>query len=428
MKILIKNATLVSMCETREKVENNIDILIENDKIKEIGNNLSSENVENVIDATGKIVLPGLINAHCHAPMSIFRETVDGYDLQSWLHEKIWPMEDQLTDEDIYYASYLSYIEMIETGCTTMNDMYFSTEEIIKAALDTGIRLQTTRTQAEHECGKGQEKRISELKEIIEKYNNKYDNITLNLGIHGLYTINTDYIKKCMKIAEKESLNVHMHFCENSKEVEDIKNIYNKLPIVVLEEEFNTNKVLLAHCVKLSNDDIQRIAKMGNVSIVHCPVSNLKLGCGVANITEMMKNEINVALGSDGQGSGCSLDMFEEMKYAALLQKGIHEDAVLLPAYDVLKMATINGAKALNLEKEIGSIEIGKKADIIILNMENTVLQPVNDIVSDIVYNAKGSNVETTIVNGKILMENKKMNINKEEIVEKCKKIIDRIS
>ena len=428
MKILIRNATLVSMCETREKVESNLDILIENDKIKEIGNNLSSENVENVIDATGKIVLPGLINAHSHAPMSIFRETVDGYDLQAWLHEKIWPMEDQLTDEDIYYASYLSYIEMIETGCTTMNDMYFSTEEIIKAALDTGIRLQTTRTQAEHECGKGQEKRIRELKEIIEKYNNKYDNITLNLGIHGLYTINTNYIRECMKIAEKENLNIHMHFCENSKEVEDIKNIYNKLPIEVLEEEFNTNKVLLAHCVKLNEEEIKRIAKMRNVSIVHCPVSNLKLGCGVANITEMIKNGINVALGSDGQGSGCSLDMFEEMKYAALLQKGIHEDAILISAYEVLKMATINGAKALNLEKEIGSIEIGKKADIIILNMENTVLQPVNDIVSDIVYNAKGSNVETTIVNGKILMENKKMNINKEEIVEKCKKIIDRIS
>ncbi|MBP3255344.1 MAG: amidohydrolase [Clostridia bacterium] len=428
MKILIKNATLVSMSEEREKIENNIDILIDDNIISKIGNNLSNENIEKVIDATGKVVLPGLINAHCHAPMSIFRETVDGYDLQAWLHEKIWPMEDQLVEEDIYWASCLSFLEMIETGCTTMNDMYFMTDDIIKAALDTGIRLQTTRTQAEHEDGKGQEKRISELKDIIEKYNNKYENITLNMGIHGLYTINTDYIRECMKIAKKENLNIHMHFCENSKEIEDIKNIYGKLPIEVLEEEFNTNKVLLAHCVKLSNEEIERIAKMGNVSIVHCPVSNLKLGCGVANISKMLNNGINVALGTDGQGSGSSLDMFEEMKFAALLQKGINEDAMLIPAYEVLKMATINGAKALDLESEIGSIDIGKKADIIILNLENIVLQPINDVVSDIVYNAKGTNVETTIINGKILMENKKININTKEITKNCKAIIDRIS
>ena len=314
MKILIKNAILIPMSNNREKVEGNIDILIEDNKIAKIDYDIDSNGIDKIIDATGKIVMPGLVNAHCHAPMSIFRETVDGYNLQDWLHIKIWPMEDQLTDEDIYYASYLSYLEMIETGCTTMNDMYFTTEEIIKAALDTGIRLQTTRTQAEHECGKGQEKRISEFNEIFEKYNNKYDTISLNLGIHGLYTINIDYIRKCMEMAKKDNINLHMHFCENSKEVEDIKGIYNKLPIEVLEEEFTTNKVLLAHCVKLNEDEIKRIADMGNISIVHCPVSNLKLGCGVANITEMMKDGINVALGTDGQGSGSSLDMFEEMK------------------------------------------------------------------------------------------------------------------
>ena len=428
MKILIKNAILIPMSETRDRIEGNIDILIEDNVISKIDYDIENENVDKVIDATGKIVMPGLINAHSHAPMSIFRETVDGYDLQGWLHEKIWPMEDQLTDEDIYYASYLSFLEMIETGCTTMNDMYFTTDEIIKAALETGIRLQTTRTQAEHECGKGEERRVSEFNKLFEKYNNKYENLTLNMGIHGLYTINTNYIRRCMEIAKKDNLNIHMHFCENTKEVEDIKNIYNKEPIEILEEEFRTNKVLLAHCVKINEEEIKRIAKMGNVSIVHCPVSNLKLGCGVANITEMLKNGINVALGTDGQGSGSSLDMFEEMKYAALLQKGIHEDAVLIPAYEVLKMATINGAKALNLENEIGSIDEGKKADIIILNLDNLVTNPVNDIFSDIVYNAKGSNVETTIVGGKILMEDGNLSLNKAEIIEKCEAIIDRIS
>ena len=428
MKILIKNGTLISMDEKRDKIEENIDILIEGSKICEIGNNLSNENIDKTIDATGKIVMPGLVNAHCHVPMSIFRETVEGYNLQEWLNDKIWPMEDKLVNEDIYWASCLSYIEMIETGSTTVNDMYFMTDDIIKAALDMGIRLQTTRTLSAIGNEKDGETRILELKELIEKYRNKYETITFNAGIHGLYTSNKNYIKSCVQLAKDLKLSIHMHFCENSKEVEDIKNIYNEKPIEVLEKKFNTNKVILAHGVKLPDEEIKRIAKMGNISIVHCPVSNLKLGCGVANITEMMRNGINIALGTDGQGSGCSLDMFEEMKFAGLLQKGIKEDAVLLPAYEVLKMTTINGAKALDMEKEIGSIEVGKKADMIILNLDNTVLQPINDIFSDIVYNAKGNNVETTIVDGKILMENKKIDVNKEEIICKCKAIIDRIS
>ena len=370
--------------------------------------------------------MPGLINTHSHVPMSIFRETVDGYNLQDWLQKKIWPMEDKLTEEDIYYASYLSFIEMIETGCTTINDMYFMTDSIIKAAIDTGIRLQTTRTQIGQNDEEQQEK-LNDLKELIEKYNGMYENITFNMGIHGLYTVNINYVRKCIEFAKEHGINVHMHFCENTKEVEDIKSMYNKLPIEVIEQEFESDHILLAHCVKLDNEDIKKMAKIGNVSVAHCPVSNLKLGCGVANISEMMKQGINITLGTDGQGSGSSLDMFEGMKYAALLQKGINEDATLLPAYEILKMATINGAKALKLDNEIGTIEVGKKADIIILNLDNVITKPINNVFAEIVYNVKGNNVETTIVNGKILMENRKLLINDKEIESKCEDIINRI-
>ena len=167
--------------------------------------------------------------------------------------------------------------------------------------------------------------------------------------------------------------------------------------------------------------------QISNISISHCPISNLKLGCGIANVQEMIENGINVSLGTDGQGSGSNLDLFEAMKFAALLQKGKEEDAMLMPAYEVLKMATINGAKALGLEEKIGSIEEGKLADIIILNLDTIVTKPVNDICSDIVYNVKGNNVETTIVNGKILMENRKLQVDNSEILEKCKEIIERI-
>ena len=424
MNILIKNATLISMNEKKDKIEKNIDIKIEDDKIINIGKNLSDKNVEKIIDATEKVVMPGLINTHAHIPMSIFRETVDGYKLQDWLSQKIWPMEDKLTSDDIYYASLLSFIEMIKTGTTTINDMYFMTEDIIKAAIKTNIRLQTSRTL----MGDIDEnnKRLEELENLLNKYNGKNDLITFNIGIHGLYTSTKEYIQKCITFAHEKNLPIHMHFCENEKEVNDIKKDYNISPIEELEQDFKDEKMILAHCVKLSERDINKLGRL-NASVAHCPVSNLKLGCGIANVSEMIKRGINVTLGTDGQGSGCNLDLFETMKYTALLQKGINEEPTLIPAYEVLKMATINGAKALNLEDKIGSIEEGKYADIIIIELNNAVTNPINDLISDIVYNVKGSNVDTTIINGKILMENKIVKHDEKNIFEKCSQIIERI-
>lgn len=427
MKILIKNATLVSMSEKRKKIEENIDIEIIDGKITKIENNIETIHADKVIEAKGKIVMPGLINTHAHVPMSIFRETVDGYNLQDWLTKKIWPMEDKLTNEDIYYASYLSFLEMIKTGTTTINDMYFMTEDIIKAAVECGIRLQTTRTLMDAGSEALGEERLSELKELIEKYKNYNDCITLNVGIHGLYTSSREYVQKCIKFAKENELLLHMHFCENTKEVQDIENAYNEKPIDVLEKEFKDEKIILAHAVKLNEEEIEKLAKNKSVSVSHCPVSNLKLGCGIANITKMLKEGINVSIGTDGQGSGTNLDLFESMKFAALLQKGISEEPTQMPAYEVLKLATINGAKALGLEEKIGSIEEGKQADLIILNIDTVVTKPVNDLISDIVYNVKGNNVETTIVNGKILMENKELKIKENDIYDKCKKIIERI-
>ena len=430
MKILIKNANIISMDNKREKIENNIDILIEENKIVKIGNNLIHEHNNNelkIIDASDKIVMPGLINTHSHVPMSIFRETIEGYNLQDWLTKKIWPMEDKLLSEDIYYSSLLSFIEMIKTGSTTINDMYAETESIIKAAKQTGIRLQTTRTLMNIAGEEDGDIRIEQFEKILNNPEVKDEKITFNVGIHGLYTSNTKYVEKCIQLAKKYNLKIHMHYCENEKEVLDINEIHGMKPIKILEEIFKDYPMILAHCVKVSKEDIQAIKKL-NISVSHCPISNLKLGCGIANISEMLKNNINVSLGTDGQGSGSSLDLFDTMKFTALLQKGINEDPKELPAYEVLKMATINGAKALELENEIGSIEEGKKADLIILNLDSITTKPVNDLISEIVYNVKGTNVETTIINGKILMENRKINIDEKEIEDKCKKIINRIS
>ena len=426
-KICIKNGILVSMAQTRPIIEHNVDILIEDDTIKKIDNNITVDNDTTIIDATNKIIMPGLIDTHAHVPMSIFRETVDGLDLQSWLNDSIWPKEAKLTNEDIYYASYLSFLEMIKCGTTTINDMYFMSEDIIKSAIESGIRLQTTRTLMGSKNNPDDLKKIEELDNLIK--NNQHERISYNVGIHGLYTSDPEYVQECIKYADKIKLPIHMHFCENEQEVTDIKNAYNNTnPSQVLKNILSNQDIILAHCVELSNDDIKELSNL-NVSISHCPVSNLKLGCGIANIYEMLNNNINVTLGTDGQGSGCNLDMFETMKYTALLQKGLHKNPKLLSAYEVLKMATINGAKALHLEDKIGSIEETKKADIIIINLDDIKLAPLNDLISEIVYNVKSNNVETTIINGTVLMNNKKLvNDIEAEIKAKCEDIINRIA
>ena len=400
MKILIKNATLISMDKNRAQRENNCDVMVENDKIIKIGQQLD-ENVDKIIEAKERVLLPGYINTHAHVPMSIFREIVDGLPLQEWLEKKIWPIESKLTANDIYNSSKLSFEEMIASGTTTINDHYFMTEDIIKAAVEKGIRIELTRVLMDTD-GQGAQ-RINELEELLEKYQNKYENITFSIGIHGLYTCSPEYVEKATNLARKYNLNVHMHFCENQEEVETIKKVYKvTYPSEVLEKYFQGLNVILAHCVELTKYDMNILKKM-NINVSHCPVSNLRLGCGIAHIEELRNMGVNVTLGTDGQGSGSNLDMFETMKFATLLQKGYFKNPRFMPAYEVLKMATINGAKALNKANEIGSITVGKKADIILIDLDTDLTRPVNDIFADIVYNAKAVNVVMTMVNGNIL-------------------------
>lgn len=425
MKTLIKNCNLISMDEKRDKIEYSIDILINNEKIKKIEKNINAEKNYKIIDASNQYVLPGFINTHAHIGMSIFRESVDGYLTQDWLTKKIWPIEDNLTPEDIYNSSLLSCAEMIKTGTTTVNDHYFFPNSIIKAINQSGIRAELTRVLMDADGN--MEERFSELETLIQNCNNKYNTIYISVGIHGLYTASKQCIKKAIELAKKYNLNIHMHYLENSKEIDDIMNNYNLTkPHDVIKNNFKDTNSIFAHCVKLESKDFE-VFKNYNIKVSHCPISNLKLGCGIADITKMLKNNIIVSLGTDGQGSGCNLDMFETMKFTGLLQKGINENPKLLPAYEILKLATINGAKALNKENLIGSIYENKLADLIILDLSDINLQPINDIFSNIVYNAKGHNVKTTIINGKIVMENKVLKtLDESEIIEKCKNILSK--
>ena len=404
---VIKNGTVLTMSPNREKIEN-IDIVIKDNEIIELVDDYKGQ-YDELIDATNKIVMPGIINAHTHLGMSYFRATNDNLTLQDWLNNKIWPIEDKMTDDDVYYGALLSCIEMIKTGTTTSNDMYFSSMRAIDALLETKVRCLFTRCLSD--INNNGNKVIDEFLELYNKYKDN-DLIKFSVAPHAMYTCNLEYLKKCSLLATKLNLPVHMHYLENKQEIEDIKKIYNMKPIDVLKKSgLINNKLILAHCTYLDDENLEEF-KGKDVSIAHNPISNLNLGCGVADIVKY-KDYANICLGTDSQGSGNNLNMFYHMSIVDLLQKGKYTDSTVISSYEVLKMATINGAKALGMN-DIGSIEVGKKADIIMLDLEDSQAAPHIDLITNIVHNAY-NNVSMTMINGNILMKDKKLLLNIEE-------------
>lgn len=421
---VIKNGTVVTMDLKREKKYEKLDVVIKDNKIIDLCPNYTGQ-YDLIIDASEKIVMPGLINTHTHLGMSIFRATNDNLSLTEWLENMIWPIEDTLTNEETYYSTMHSLIEMLKTGTTTSNDMYFNCDGSLKAIKDTKTRVMFTRCLTDND-NNGDKK----IEEFLKLYENNKENelITFSVAPHAMYTCSFDYLKKCSKIAHELKLPVHMHFCENLNEVDGIKNKYQKSPVEVLEETgLINNKLILAHATFVL-EDLEKL-KGKDISFSHNPISNLNLGCGIADITKY-KDYVNICLGTDGQGSGNNLNMFYHMSLVDLLQKGIYKNPKVSSSYEVLKMATINGAKALGMDNLIGSIEVGKLADIIILDMNNILTIPNVDLINNICHNTLPSNVETTIVNGEVLIQNHKLmlSINEELLKQKISLIANKIS
>ena len=424
MITLIKNATVITMDDTRDKQYEKLDIVIADDTIKELTNEYKGE-YDKLIDATNKVVMPGLINCHTHLGMSVFRATNDSLTLEKWLQEKIWPIEDKLTDDDIYYTTMLSCIEMIKSGTTTSNDMYYNCNGSLKAIKECQVRSLFSRCLMDSDGGG--DKRIEEFLKLYNE-NVSQDLITFSVAPHAIYTCSYEYLKRCANLAKELKLPIHIHFCENLDEVNNIKNKYHKSPLALLKElGYLENKLILAHATYISDLELEEL-KNRDVSFVHNPISNLNLGCGIADITKYRKY-VNITLGTDGQGSGNNLNLFKHMSYVDLLQKGIYKDPTIFSSYDVLKIATINGAKALGLGNLVGSITPGKKADIIIIDLDSTETYPSLDLITNIVHNVDASNIDTTIVNGKILMENHqiKLSINEDNIKKEVDRIINKI-
>jgi len=409
MSILIKNV-LLDKKETNVYIEDNI--------IQEIGKKTEADYV---IDGKNKAIIPGMVNTHTHAAMCLFRGYADDMNLEEWLQTKIWPLELKLKPEDVYMGTKLACLEMIKTGTTTFNDMYFFMESAAKSIDEMGLRAFLSYGFIDLFNDEKREKEIKKTKETIRNIENMHsDRIKPALGPHAVYTVSEEALRWIKNYADEKGLLVHLHLAETKKENDDFIKKHNKRPVKYLDElGFLDKKLIAAHCIWLNNDDISLLEKH-NVKISYNPVSNMKLASGVFNYQKMKK--LTVSLGTDGCASNNNLDMFEEMKIGSLLQKSYFNDETIMPAKEIFSIATENGAKALGLNA--GKIEEGKLADVLLIDLKKPELTPNHDLISDLVYSANGSAVDTTICNGKILMKNRRVE-GEEEILEKVKKVAE---
>ena len=381
------------------------DILIENDIIKALGTvNAQDAEGAQIIDGRRTVAMPGLVNTHTHAAMTLLRSYADDMELMPWLNDKIWPAEAKFVNEYIYWGSALAAVEMIQSGTTTFADMYDSMHEVAKVTEESGLRANLARgcvVFSDPEL-----KNIQKNVRLYENFNNTADGrIKVWFAPHAPYTCPPEYVEKIVEAAKSCNAGIHVHLAETLDEQRQIAEGYGKTPTEYLNDlgvfELPT---LAAHSVYLNDSDIA-ILKEHNVGIAHNPSSNLKLASGIANIPKYLQAGLNVGIGTDGCSSNNTLNMFKEMTICSFVQKVNAMDPTVLPAEEILRLATIGGAKALRWDDEIGTLEVGKKADLILVDIDKPHFAPWNNPVSDLVYSAQGSDVKSTIVNGKLLMK-----------------------
>jgi len=402
MNILIKDASVLSM-EGDNAIQNRTNIGIEGERIRFTGSITEGFTAEKVIDGSGKLVMPGLVNAHTHAAMSLLRNYADDIPFEVWLKEKMWPLEAKLTEEQIYWGSMLSIAEMLRSGITCFADMYFFVDQTARAVEESGIRACLARGLMEDESSR---LKLDETRRLVNDWNNKGEGrISIMAGPHAPYTCGNDYLRDIIELSGQLDIGIHIHLSESMEEVKDSYRLFGISPIERMKKiGLFKRPTLAAHCVHLSDEDIGILAE-NHVSVANNPGSNLKLGNGFAPVGKLLQAGVNVALGTDGAASNNNLNMFEEINLAALVNKGINHDTTSVPAYAALQMAIIGGAQALGLEGQTGTISPGKKADMIILDMKKPHLYPGYNLISSLAYSAQASDVTTVIVNGKVLME-----------------------
>ena len=423
---------MVTQNQKRE-VLRDASVLVEDRVIKQIGQNVKGA-ADAELDGSGKALLPGLVNTHTHLSMTLFRGYADDMQLQDWLGKKIWPLEAKLTGEGCFYGALLGSAEMIMSGTTSFVDMYFFMEDVARAADQAGLRGFLSYGMIDlFDQGKARTEQ--------EKAKKFYDYITalanprirFALGPHAPYTCSTETLLWAKEFAEKHDAIFHIHVAETRKEQADFQKQFGMRVVEHLDKVgVLSKKMLAAHCVWLTKSEVGLLAKAG-VSVAHCPVSNMKLASGgVAPLPEMFEANVPVGLGTDGAASNNTLDMFETMKVCALLHKAHRWDPTILNAQKVLDLATIEGARALGADREIGSIEVGKRADMILIDARAPNLNPIygpETVVSDLVYSASSGNVDSTVVDGQVLMENRRIkSLDLAPIITKTHEISEKLA
>ena len=391
-------------------------IYIEGNRIAEIG---KRREADTVLDGKGRIALPGLVNLHTHAAMSLFRGYGDDMDLATWLETRIWPAEARLTPDDVYWGTKLACLEMIKSGTTTFNDMYFHADQAAKATKEMGLRAFLAEGIVDLNDPERAAKQLRAADAATRKIESlRTERITAVLGPHAIYTVSKDSLLRIRELADKTGTLIHLHLSETKREVDDCLAENEMRPAKYLDSiGFLAKDVIAAHGCWLDAGEIEILAHTGT-RVAHCPVSNMKLAAGQAMPYVAMKETgLVMGLGTDGAASNNNLDMFETMKVAALLQKHAHGDPKVLPAREAFELATLGGARALGADA--GIIGVGRLADLILIDPRRAEFTPRHDDVSNWVYSAHGNIVDTLICDGQVLMRGRRVK-GEADILEKA--------
>ena len=430
--MIVRGGTIVTMDGSRRVIENG-GVAVKNGRIVAVGSVTDIDRQygsREIINATGKVVIPGLINGHTHVPMTLFRGLADDLDLQEWLTKYIFPAEAKnVTEEFVRVGTRLGLAEMIRSGTTTYCDMYYFEDAIADETFKAGMRGVLGETVIDFPVADN--KTNAEAMAYVERFVKKWQGNALivpAIAPHAPYTVSEEHLKAMRAFSDRTGAPIVTHISETKREVDESLKAKGASPIDYLNRiGFLNNRVIAAHVVWPSEEELGLLKKLG-VGIVHNPQSNMKLASGVAPVPEMLKEDLPVGLGTDGAASNNDLNLWEEMDTAAKLHKLISKDPKVVTAREAFEMATIRGARALHLEKEIGSIEKGKRADLVIVDLDDLNQTPYYNIYSDLVYAAKAADVRTVIIEGRVVMRDRRLlTLNEEAIKLDARRYRERI-
>ncbi len=419
--ILIRNTTVINPTRQEATVLERHDVAISGRFISAIEKTGRLE-AKRVIEANGMALLPGLINTHAHSAMVLFRGAVEDVTPESWFNDYIWRMETNLTTDDVYWGTLLAALEMIESGVTCVSDHYFMMDSVAKALQESGMRAHLAPTMF------GKDKELADAERFYHEWQNRKEKTKVWLGPHSPYLCSSDFLQKTLLLAKKLNVGIHLHVSETKAQVQTSLEQHNLTPPAYIHSLGLTDVPLLfAHAANAAKEDITLMAQH-TIGVAHCPKTFLKLGTGIALVSQMQKQGVPVGTGSDGAASNNTLDMLEQLRLAALLQKHQEADATLLKSHEALAMATSEGASVLR-EENLGQIKEGFLADLILVNLDAAHVQPVHDLVAALVYSSRASDVDTVIINGKIVMEHREhKTIDKAHVLQEIKHRAPRLA